>query len=321
MIGRRRFLGVAGLSGYALAIGVRAQAPDGVKRIGVLVQGPPTMRLQPPPATIEAMRERGWVVGRNLSYDIRSWERPDQLPGIVDELVRAKVDLIATFSTPASRAAKSATATIPILFEVGDDPVSTGLVTSLARPGGNLTGFVYGLLEEKLLEMLKRAVPKAKRVVIPVAAPSAAARAAAEALGVEIIVIEVKDSAGLDAFFESLRKVRPDGVVVPNVQWMNVTARSFAEGVRKAGLPAIAWADEFAKAGGLLSYRPDGMLERRAAMTDALLRGANPRDLPVQMPVEFRLTVNLAAAKALGLTLPHELLVLAREEDILGREK
>ena len=321
MIDRRTFLQIAGVSGWALAGGVRAQAADGPKRIGLLFQGSPIPNVKLPQVIVDAYRARGWIVGSNLSLDVRMWERPDQLNVILEELVRDKVDLIGTFSTLSTRAAKAATSTIPIIFEVGDDPVATGLVASLARPGGNLTGFVYGLLDDKLLEILKRAVPNAKRVVIPLATPPPTMRAAATALRVEVIGLEVKDPSGLPAFFQALQKMRADGVVVPNVHWMNLSAKAFAEGMRRIGMPAVAWAEEFARSGGLISYRPDSMLDRRMVMVDALLRGANPRDMPVQMPIAFRLTVNLVAAKALGLTIPHEVLVLAHEEDVIGREK
>lgn len=318
VINRREFLQIASVGGWAVVHDVRGQAPGSVKRIGVLIEAKQPDRPVPPPQwLLDALRKRGWIEGRNLAFEVRFADQRDRLPGLAQELVQAKVDVIVTFGTPATRAAKAATTTIPVAFNVGDDPVATGLVSSMSHPGGNLTGIVYGLLDEKLLDVFKQAMPKASRVVLPVASPSDAARRAALALGVEIVASAVAGPAALDAFFQSLQKMRPDGVVVPNVAWMGEHSHRFAEGLREARMPAIAPWSEFVHAGGLLSYGAEGMPERRAARIDALLRGANPRDIPVEMPTHYRLGVNLITAKALGVTIPSSLLLQAHPDDVI----
>ena len=214
--------------------------------------------------------------------------------------MRSKVDLIVVCSTRAALAAKAATTTIPILFDVGADPVATGLVHSMARPGGNLTGFAFGLHDEKLLEILKEAIPNASRVMYPTVAPPVAAMRVAHALKIETTGFAVNGPDDFDAFFQALRKTRPDGVVMPNVGWMQLQVPRIANELKSARMPAIAIWDSFAAAGGLLSYGPRFMLARRVEQMDALLRGANPATFPVEMPTEFRLAVNLATAATIG---------------------
>lgn len=313
MIGRRRFLQIAGVRSYAVANAVHAQAPEVVKRIGVLVDIEPDRPLRPPQAALDRLRARGWIEGRNLAYEFRHSDRADLLPGLAQELVQAKVDLIFTFNTRVTRIAKAATTTIPILFEVGEDPVANGLVSSLARPGGNLTGFAYGLFDDKQLDIFKQALPKASRVVFPLATPSAAAKRAAQILGIEIVPSPVAGPSALDGFFQAVRKIRPDGVVLPNVQWINGNASRFAKDFLAAGMPAISTEPAFTRAGGLLSYGPEAIIERRSDIVDALLRGANSRDIAVEMPTHFRLAVNLVTAKAFGVAIPSTLLIQAHD--------
>ena len=313
MNGRRKFLRFASASGCAVIAGVRAQAPEPVKRIGVLAEVPRETVLRPPQRALDALRQRGWIEGQNLAFVMRAAEG-DQLPGVARELVEAKVDLIFTFSTPSTKAAKSATSTIPILFAVGDDPVGTGLVSSLSRPGGNATGFAAGLFDDKLLDIFKKAIPKASRVVFPFAEPSLDAKRAAQQLGITIVRLPLSNPAGVDAFLRDVNRSRPDGAVIPNVAWMNAIAFRFAEGFRAARLPAIAWSPEFTRAGGLLSFsahEDEGLIKRRSETVDALLRGANPGDIPVELFSRYRLGVNLVAAKALGVTIPSSLLLQA----------
>ncbi|MCC6196561.1 MAG: ABC transporter substrate-binding protein, partial [Burkholderiales bacterium] len=145
-----------------------AQAPGGVKRIGVLAEGQAgqAVRTAPPPDAVEALRKRGWIVGTNVLFEFRQSEQREQLPALARQLVDAKVDVILAFGTPATRAAKAATTTVPIVFNLGSDPVANGLVASLSHPGGNLTGFVEGVLDDKLIEIFRDAMPKARRVVI-----------------------------------------------------------------------------------------------------------------------------------------------------------
>jgi putative tryptophan/tyrosine transport system substrate-binding protein len=309
MIDRRRFLQLAAVGGCVVSGIARSQALPGAKRLGALAEGD----ITPPQAFLDALRERGWIVGQNLLFERRVARRADQLPEAARELVQSKVDLIFTWSTAGARAAKAATTTIPILFDVGVDPVPTGLVDSLARPGSNLTGFAFGLYDEKLLEILKEALPKASRVMYPIATLSAAATRVAHALKVEAIPFAVHGPEDFDAFFQALRKNRPDGVVMPNVGWMQLHATRIAHELKLARMPAIAIWDGFVPAGGLLSYGPQFLMARRVAQIDAILRGANPGDLPVEMPTQFRLAVNLSTAATLGVTIPNSLLVRAHE--------
>jgi len=319
MTRRRTFLQFVSAGTLAAATRVRAQAPAGMKTIGVLVEAPRDTPLRPPQQSVDALRERGWIEGQNLAFLIRAAEG-DRLAVVARELVEAKVDLILTFSTPSTKAAKAATTTIPILFIVGDDPVSTGLVASLSHPDGNLTGAAAGLFDDKMLDILKQAVPRASRVVFPVAEPSAVAKRAAQHLGVTIVRVPLRNSAGVDVFLQAVSNARPDGVVVPNVAWMNMITDRFAEGFRSARIPAIAWPLEFTHAGGLLSYSAatdEGLMKRRSDSVNALLRGANPRDIPVELFSRFRLGVNLVTAKVLAITIPATLLLQAFPEDVV----
>lgn len=319
--GRRNFLLALGAAGYLAARSARAQAPGPVKRIGVLFEIPPGQPVPsgPPPEVIEQMRTLGWVTGSNLFYEMRPATDPGQLPGRAQALVDAKVDLILAMGTPAARAAKAATTTIPIIFHLAADPVATGLVASMARPGGNLTGLVWGLLDDKLLETLKQVVPGARRFMVADIAGSARMKQAAQAMRIEILPSQVPGPEALDEFFAKVRKTRPDGVIFSNVGWMSTVTPRLAAGLLDARVPGIAQWHSFAQAGGLLAYGPtdDGLVEHRAKVADAILRGAHPRDIPVQTPLHYRLSVNLVTAKALGITIPPSLLLQARAEDII----
>lgn len=319
--GRRNFLLAACCAGCIAARGARAQAPGPVKRIGVLFELPPGQPVPsgPPPEVVDQMRKHGWIVGGNLLYELRAATQPDQFPARAQELVDAKVDIILAFSTPAARAAKAATTTIPIIFYLAADPVATGLVASLSRPGGNLTGLVWGLLDDKLLEKLKEALPNARRVMVADIAGSDRMKTAANAMRVELLPSHVPGPEALDKFFATVRATRPDGVIFTNVNWMTASTPRLAEGLLAARVAGIAQFHSFAQHGGLLAYGPvdHGLIEHRSKVTDAILRGAHPRDIPVQTPLHYRLSVNLVTAKALGITIPSSMLLQARPEDII----
>ncbi len=291
--------------------------PEGkVYRIGELREGPSL----PPKPFADAMRELGWIEGQHFKVERRNADRRDRLPALAAELVRLKVDLILTGGTPATRAAKEATNTIPIVFSVADDPVASGLVASLARPGGNLTGFTLGVYDEKLLEIIREAVPGATRVAYAAPAQESSTRperlnAAARVLGVEIRPIVVQGPKDFDRFFASSRDLGSDAVLVPNVAWFRPHLERIGSAAAKSRLPAIGYDREFAQAGGLLSYGPVPLqnVPRVAARVHKILKGAKPADLPVEQPTTFELVINLKTAKALGLTIPPSLLARADE--------
>jgi putative ABC transport system substrate-binding protein len=312
---RRAFLaGTLGL--LAAPFAAEAQQGARVYRIGLLSEGAHPLSR---PLT-DALRELGWVEGRNLKFERRSADRGDQLPSLAAELVRLKVDLIVSNGTPASRAAKEATKAIPIVFNLGEDPVARGLVASFAQPGGNLTGFVVGFYDDKALEVLKEALPGVRRVAYLAVGPGerfARLHAAGRSLGVEIQGIPVQGPSDLDGFFAAAGRVGAGGVVVSNIAWFRPYLERIGAASARSRLPAIGYYRQFAEAGGLLSYGP-GQFEnapRLAAQIDKILKGAKPGDQPVEQPTKFELVINLRTAKALGLTIPPA--VLARADEVI----
>jgi putative tryptophan/tyrosine transport system substrate-binding protein len=298
-----------------------AQQAGKVYRIGALSDGP-----NPASAPLaHAMRELGWVAGQNFMIEQRNAEAREQLSELAAELVRLKVDLIFAFGTLAAQAAKDATKTIPIVFRLGDDPVATGLVASFARPGGNLTGFALGLYEDKLLEVLKEALPRVSRVAYPFPAdPSPGGpesrrqvrlTEAARTLGVELRRIEVRRPPDFDAFFAAAKRQGTEAVLVPNIVWFRPLLVRIGEAAARSRLPTIGYDTQFALSGGLLSYGPVSVESspRLAVQIDKILKGTRPADLPVEQPTKFELVINLKTAKALGLTIPQSLLVRADE--------
>jgi ABC-type uncharacterized transport system substrate-binding protein len=293
---------------------VEAQQVGKVYRIGQLREG----AVLPPQPFADAMRELGWIEGQNFKIERRNTDRGDQLPALAAELVRLNVDLILTGGTPAALAAKGATKTIPIVFSVADDPVESGLVASFARPGGNLTGFAQGVYDEKLLEVLKEALPRVSRVAYPAPVQERGARperlnVAGRALGVEIRRIVVQGPRDFDNFFAAAKGLSADAALVPNIAWFLPHLEAIGGAAAKSRLPAIGYDRRFAESGGLLSYGPTPRqnVPRVAAQIDKILRGAKPADLPVEQPTKFELVINLKTAKALGLTIPQSLLLRA----------
>jgi putative tryptophan/tyrosine transport system substrate-binding protein len=312
---RRIGLGVfLALSLLLAPLEAKGQQTGKVYRIGELREGPSL----PSKPFLDALRELGWIEGQNLEIERRSADIREQLPGLAAELVQLKVDLIVTGGTPATRAAKEATKTIPIVFSLAGDPVESGLVASFARPGGNLTGFAVGVYGVKLLEVLKEAVPRVRRVAYPAPAPVARPRlnAAARLLGVEIKGIAVEEPKDFDSFFVAAKHLDA-AVLVPNVAWFYPHLERIAAAAAKNGLPTIGYDRKFAESGGLLSYGPTPLqnLPRLAAQIDKILKGAKPADLPVEQPTKFDLVINLKTAKALRLTIPP--LVLLRADHVI----
>src|SRR5215471_10045083 len=274
-----RFARLAALTSLVLLaapLAAAAQTAGKVYRIGELSED--TFPFHS--GLMDALRALRWVEGQNFTIEARRATRGDQLPALASELVRLKVDLIVTGGTPATRAAKEATKTIPIVFNLGDDPVRTGLVASFARPGGNLTGFAQGVYDEKLLEVLKQAVPEATRVAYASPARELGFRrerlaGAARALGIDIGRVAVEGPDDFDRFFATAKARGDHAALVPNVPWFRPHLSRVGAAAAKSRLPAIGYSREFADAGGLLSYGPSPLenIPRVAAQIDKILKG------------------------------------------------
>jgi putative ABC transport system substrate-binding protein len=314
----------------AVAVITEAQQPKKVARIGYLSQFEPGGESSRAEAIRRALRELGYVEGQNIAIEYRYAEgKADRLPELAAELVHLKVDIIvAAGADNLVRAAKNATKTIPIVMSgQGIDPVEAGLVESLARPGGNVTGLtnLTGELGGKRLELLKQAVPKVARVAAlydPTALGSVRQLkedlpVSARALGLTIQLWEVRDASGFERVFAALSKERPDGLYVLGGTRMRANEKQIVDFTLKSRLPSMYFTREFVDAGGLMSYgaeRADGH-RRVAYYVDRILKGAKPADLPVERPTKFELVINLKTAKQIGLTIPQK--VLGRADKII----
>jgi len=326
MISRRTFLGT--VTGGLLAAPLLAVAQQAGKlyRVGFLWDSPAMF-----PDAIEAfrkeLRDLGWVEGRNIVIEYRWSEgRFDRLRGLAEELVRLKIDVIVAPTSIYTGAARQATSTIPIIFMSHADPVGSGHVASLARPGGNVTGLSLMMPETnaKLLELFKEAVPGLSRVAViwDPATPSHgpglnAMEVAGRALGLRLQTVAVRSATEFDSAFSAITRERASGVLVLSTPLFIAEARRLADLALKHKLPSMFGPRVHAEAGGLLSYGPDraDLWRRGAIYMDKILKGASPGDLPVQQPTTFELVINLKTAKALGLTIPQ--LVLARADKII----
>jgi putative ABC transport system substrate-binding protein len=320
---RALILAVA-LSLLAAPFAADAQQATKVPRIGVLTLS--TASWAPNAEGFrQGLRELGWVEGQNIVIEHRDAAgRADMLPTLAGELVRLKVDVIVTQSNVAALAATHATQTIPIVMAIAGDPVKAGLVGSLARPGGNVTGLtlMQTELSGKRLELLKEVAPNIALVAViwnPTDPPAAGmlreTEAAARTLGLKLHAIEARSSADLDTAFKAVAAVRPGAFfTLPGSLFLNNMTR-IIEFASRRSLPGVFPTREFAETGGLLSYAPSlGASWRRAAgFVDKILKGAKPGDLPVEQPTKFELVINLKTAKVLGLTIPQSILVRADE--------
>jgi putative tryptophan/tyrosine transport system substrate-binding protein len=315
----------------ALALGVLAASLDAeaqptgkVYRIGYLSSNPPeTFRVH---VFRQALRESGWVEGRNIIVEYRSADgKLDRLPALAAELAGLNVDVIVAVPTVSALAAKRATSKIPIVFTHVSDPVGTGLVTSLARPGGNVTGFTHlnTSLNPKRLEILRETVPQVAEVAAlwhpgglgerTERAMLKEAEAAARALSLSLQLLEARGPADLDRAFAAVARGRSGALIVlPGPVFLSEPGRVVAL-VAKSRLPAIYFAREFAEAGGLMAYGADmaDILRGAASYVDQILRGTEPANLPVEQGAKFELVINLKTARALGLTIPPALLLRA----------
>lgn len=337
-LGRRQFLqGVAGLSLTTAALGLMAGCgplaslvrPARVARIGWLSRAaPPFPALSPTSglsAFLHGLRELGWVEDQNLAIEYR-WAdgRDELLPYLAADLVLRQVDVLVVRGMPETRAARDATTTVPVVMAFGTDPVGSGLVASLARPGGNVTGLASQTsgLGGKLLDLLKEIVPAVNRVSFFWIAASPGMRAAwneteaaAETLGVELHSVEVRGPGELDGQLETATRLGTEAVVTFGAPWWPGQLRQIMNFVQKSGLPSIHDNRDEAVDGGLMAYGPNlsDSYRRAASYVDKVLKGVKPADLPVELPTRLYLTLNMKRARELGLGVPQPVLRQADE--------
>jgi putative ABC transport system substrate-binding protein len=323
---RRRFMQSVGLAGLGLAAGcgrLPGQAPsrNRVYRVGYLALDPAQPQHE---AFRQGLRELGYVDGQNLTLENRWAESEEHAAGLAADLITIPVDVLVVASgTGSARAVHQATATVPIVVTWVGDPVATGLVASLARPGGNVTGLssMAPQLNGKRLEMLQAILPRVSRVVLIRAGGLAGlnteqqGQAAAQVLGIELLGIETHDANEVEAALENAVRWRADAVW-PDGSPLVVGLRGLiVEFAMKHQLPVLGQAREFVEAGGLMSYGPSriAMFRRAAYYVDRILKGAKPADLPLEQPMHFDFVINLRTAQALGLTIPQHVLLQATE--------
>jgi len=308
------------LSVVSLALCVFAEAQQQkVAKIGWLGTGPGSGPASGPEVIRRELSKLGYVEGRNIAFEHRYYEgKLDRLPALCDELVRLEVDMILTSSSPATRAAKKATRTIPIVFYVQADPVVVGLVESLGRPGGNVTGSttISPVIAGKRLELLKETVPKLSRVAVLWTPRQSElswkeSQLAARQLGLQLYSMEVSSKDQLGSAFKETAKAGSAGLAVTPTPLANLNRERIVELAARYGLPAIYPDTRWTNSGGLMSYAADRTerYTRVAAIVDKILKGAKPGDLPVEQPTKFDLAINLKTAKALGLKIPAHLLM------------
>jgi putative ABC transport system substrate-binding protein len=312
---RREFIGLVG-GAAAWPLTASAQQQGKIVTIGILAIEP-----WPPIDTFrQALHDLGYIEGKNVRFEYRYAKGDNErLPELASDLVGLKVDVILTWGTDAVLAAKQATTTIPIVMGAIGDPLGIGVVTSLAHPGGNVTGCSLSSaeLEAKRLQLLKELVPGLSRVAIllnptnhymPLALQSA--RKGAQVLHVSLAVYEVYDTTTLDAAFVTLTKDRPDAFIVPADTFLVSQRSRIAQFAIENKLPSVYSFRQYIEAGGLLAYTPnyDDLFRRAASYVDKILKGAKPGDLPIEQPRGFYLLINLKTARALGLTVPRRLL-------------
>jgi putative ABC transport system substrate-binding protein len=322
---RRRFLLTSLAGALAVPLAAEAEQAEKVYRIGYLGNASALAQAKRVESLRASLRDLGYVEGKNIVIEFR-WAdgRLDRLPDLAAELVRLKVDVLLTAGTPGALAAKRATTTIPIVMVGVGDAVGSGVVASLARPGGNITGSTDSVpdLMAKLLELLKEIMPRIRRVAVLVnpdnlqigAATFKAMESTAGSLKIELERFEARGPSEFESAFSRMAKSRVDAIVVPSDVVFNYNVAAVADLAAKKRLPS-AGVQTFAEAGGLLGYGlnfPD--MDRHAAyFVDKILKGAKPADLPVEQRTKFELVINLKTAKALGLTIPPSLLARAHQ--------
>jgi putative ABC transport system substrate-binding protein len=312
---------------FALSFPAHAQQPAKIPRIGVLAGSSSAGESPRVEAFRQGLRDLGHVEGKNIAIEYRYADAKfDKLPALADELIRLQVEVLVVSTTPAVQAAKKATRTIPIVFFGVFDPVAAGLVDSLARPGGNITGFtnIATTLAGKRLELLKETVPKLSRIAVlyDPKSPGAVAQwnesqQQARELGLQLHSMEVSSADKYEGAFKQAVKARSGALAVTADALANANRKQIADLATKARLPAIYPWGEFVDSGGLMSYGPNFAAVGRdaARYVDKILKGTKPADLPVEQPTKFELVINSRTAKSLGLTIPP--VVLMRAEKVV----
>ena len=273
----------------------------------------------------QELHKLGYIEGKNIVFENRSTEgNLDRLPALVDELVALKVDVVLAYSTPAARALKRATGTIPIVFISSADPVVSGLVNSLPRPGGNITGFstISSVIVGKRLELLKETVPKLSKIAMLWSRQGSRlqwqeSQLPAQKLGLQLHSMEVSSADKYETAFEEAIKAGSSALIVGGSSLDNANQKRIVELATRYRLPAICPRADYIANGGLMSYGADRVepFERAAFIIDKILKGAKPADIPVEQPKKFELVINLKTAKQIGLTIPPN--VLARADKVI----
>jgi putative ABC transport system substrate-binding protein len=319
---RRDFISLIGGAGVALlwALGAQAQQVDKVKRIGFLRVGPP------PTAWIEGLRqglrELGYIEGQNIAIEFALAPSAAQLPGIATQLIQLKPDVIIASGVPSVLPARDAAGTIPVVFVAAIDPVGTGLVTSLAHPGGNVTGLtgMQADITGKQLELLRELLPNASKIAVTVRAKSQAApqyvqgaETAARTLGVQVQILTLHDPIDLEGIFSAAKGA--DALFVTGDAVFAAHRTQIAELALKNRVPTMHAFSDMVQAGGLMSYGPNfaDLYRRAAAHVHKIFQGAKPANLPIEQPTKFELVLNVRTAKALRLTIPPTMLARADE--------
>lgn len=322
---RRDFIMLLGAAVAAWPLVARAEQTAKIPRIGLLSPFTPADTAPWHQAFLRGLSDLGWVDGKNIAVEYRySDGRNDRLPGLIADLVRLKVDIIVTAVTNDTLAAKNATSEIPVVMAAAGDPVATGIVASLARPGGNITGLsqMNPDLTGKRLELLKEIAPNISSVVVLLNPDDPISvlgfneiELPARKMKVEVHSLEVRDNQDLEKALQAAAKAHVDALVImPNPVFVT-NLKQIADFAIENRLPSMFHLREFAKVGGLVSYGVDrnDLFRRAATFVDKILKGASPADLPIEQPTKFELTVNLKTAKALGVTVPPKLLLTADE--------
>ncbi len=328
MIDRRSFLAMVAAGAAVSTTWAQGQPASRKWRIGYLSAGVTPTRGTPDPADAlwKRLRELGYAEGANLVVDVRYAEgNSARLPELAAELVRLGPDVIVTRGSPSNMAAKNATVTIPIVMASGLDPVREGVVASLARPGGNVTGMMFASdarIIAKRLQLLREALPRLSRLAV--AARSGAGgdaiwlkdtADAARALDLQLQVLIVADATAWSDAFAAMVAARADAVYLIESPNYIAYARPIADLALKHRMPSMFGADEHVKAGGLMSYGLDlpAVFRRAAELVDKVFKGAKPADMPIEQPTKYELVINLGTAKALGIAMPKSLLAAADE--------
>jgi putative tryptophan/tyrosine transport system substrate-binding protein len=320
---RREF--ITFLAGAAVEWPCTAVAQSKIYRLGILETISPIVNAANFDALRKGLRELGYVEGQNLFFEYRSADgRNERFPDLVAELVRLKVDLIVTRSTPAVLAVKAATTAIPVVMAATANPVGDGIVATLARPGGNITGLssFHTELSHKRLELLREMIPRIARIATlsdpsnPVTpGQQEDVRRAARSLGIETQFLEARNREDLGPAFEVAAREKVEALILQNSAPTQANLQLTVDLAARHRLPVIYASKEFVDAGGLMTYGvnyPD-LYRRAATYVDKILKGAKPADLPVEQPTKFELVINLKTAKALGLAIPDKVLALADE--------